>query len=114
MHVTTSDGKAARLVFCHPGFFSGAGKGLVGALANPISGGLDALSTTFEGFDAASSSLLGRARPQAAVRSRLPRAIGGDHKLLPFKRAPASDERQASLYWICSSTNTPCNFLPAK
>lgn len=70
------------------------GKGIVGAFANPISGGLDALSTTFEGFDAASSSLLGRARPQAAIRSRLPRAIGGDHKLLPFRRMPDNDERQ--------------------
>ena len=82
------------LEVCNAGLFSGVGKGLVGAFANPISGGLDALSTTFEGFDAASSSLLGRARPQAAIRGRLPRAIGGDHKLLPFKRLPNSDERQ--------------------
>jgi hypothetical protein len=64
----------------------------VGAVANPLSGGLDALSTTFEGFDAASSSLLGRARPQAAKRSRLPRAIGGDHRLLPFTRSAGSSE----------------------
>ena len=76
----------------------------MGAFANPISGGLDALSTTFEGFDAASSSLLGRARPQAAVRSRLPRAIGGDHKLLPFKRMPNSDERQVN-------TSTASSFM---
>ena len=50
-----------------PGLFTGIGKGLVGAVANPLSGGLDALSTTFEGFDAASSSLLGRARPQVSI-----------------------------------------------
>ena len=66
----------------------------MGAVANPVSGGLDALSSTFEGIDAASSSLLGRARPQAARRSRLPRAIGGDRKLLPFRRPPDQTEKQ--------------------
>ena len=62
------------------------------------------LSSTFEGIDAASSSLMGRARPQAAQRSRLPRAIGGDRKLLPFKRPPDFSERQVPPF----SNVNPC------
>lgn len=93
------------------GFITGMGKGLVGAVANPLSGSLDAISSTFEGIDAASSTLLrGRdLRPQAAVRSRLPRAIGGDRKLLPFKRPPNNTETQAGhsfVSWNVSITSS--------
>ena len=76
------------------GFFSGVRKGVIGAVANPASGTLDAFSSAFEGLDAAKNSLLGRARPQEAVRIRLPRAIGGDHKLLPFRRSSVNTENQ--------------------
>ena len=76
------------------GFFTGVRKGLVGAVTNPASGTLDAFSSAFEGIDAAKNSLLGRARPQQAERKRLPRAIGGDHKLLPFRRPPGNSENQ--------------------
>lgn len=91
------------------GFFSGVRKGLVGAVANPVSGTLEAFSSTFEGIDATKSSLLGRSRPQEAVRHRLPRAIGGDHKLLPFKRPPHGSEQQVTLP---HKTTTPLSRFP--
>lgn len=63
----------------------GVGKGLVGAVAAPVSGGLDLFSSAVEGLDATKASLLGK--PRAGVllgRHRLPRVIGGDFKLKPF------------------------------
>ena len=85
---------------CFAGLITGLGKGIVGAVAQPVSGGLDFVSSTIEGFDATSNSLLGRSRPQAAKRVRLPRAIGGDHKLLPFIRSDAT-ESQVSMH-VCT------------
>ncbi|DBA67777.1 TPA: hypothetical protein ACH3X2_001211 [Trebouxia sp. C0005] len=60
------------------GFFKGVGKGVVGAIAQPISGGLDFASSAFQGIDATKDQLIGR--PQAGTiyrRLRLPQAIGG-------------------------------------
>jgi len=66
------------------GAFKGIAKGLVGAVANPVSGALDALSATVEGFDAS----FGRNKEDLLVleRRRLPRVLGGDGKLQPLLR----------------------------
>ena len=65
----------------------------MGAAAQPVSGALDFMSSAFEGIDASSNTILGRLsnRPRAVKRRRLPRAIGGDRKLLPFLRSDGSD-----------------------
>ncbi len=65
----------------------GVGKGLVGAVAAPVSGGLDLFSSAVEGLDASKAALFGN--PRAGVllgRRRLPRVIGGDFRLKPFTR----------------------------
>lgn len=81
------------------GFVKGLGQGLVGAAAQPVSGALDLLSSAFEGIDASSNTILGRlsARPRAVARRRLPRALGGDRKLLPFVRSDGTD-RQVGMH----------------
>lgn len=67
------------------GFLKGVGKGVVGAIAQPISGGLDFASSAFEGIDATKDQLIGRPRAGTANRRlRLPRAIGGDGKVTAF------------------------------
>ncbi len=61
------------------------GKGVVGAIAQPISGGLDFASSAFEGIDATKDQLIGRPRAGTTNRRlRLPRAIGGDGKVTAF------------------------------
>ena len=67
------------------GFLEGVGKGVVGAIAQAISGDLDFASSAFEGIDATKDLLIGR--PRAGVnnrRLRLPRAVGGDGKVTAF------------------------------
>lgn len=67
--------------------WQGVGKGLVGAVAAPVSGGLDLFSSAMEGLDASKELLLGRPRAGTMLeRCRLPRTIGGDFRLLPFIR----------------------------
>ena len=57
----------------------------MGAIAQPISGGLDFASSAFEGIDATKDQLIGRPRAGTANRRlRLPRAIGGDGKVTAF------------------------------
>jgi vacuolar protein sorting-associated protein 13A/C len=79
----------------------GVGKGLVGAVAAPVSGGLDMFSSAMEGLDASKDSLLGRPRAGNTLdRRRLPRTIGGDFKLLPFIRedsAQGTSERAVNV-----------------
>ena len=82
------------------GFVKGVGKGIIGAVAQPVSGGLDLMSSTFEGFGAVQDNLMGRQRSNAR-RLRLPRAIGGDCKLQPFLRADG--EKQVGLSGFCFS-----------
>ena len=67
------------------GAMKGIAKGLVGVVANPVSGALDALSATAEGFDASLSS---KARESMInmQRRRLPRVVGGDGRLTPQLR----------------------------
>ncbi|GAB4822342.1 hypothetical protein N2152v2_009388 [Parachlorella kessleri] len=76
------------------GAIVGVGQGLVGALANPVSGMLDALSATAEGFNAS----FGRKRDDALVwqRRRLPRAVGGEGRLQPIIGSDGTD-RQARI-----------------
>jgi hypothetical protein len=63
------------------------GQGLVGAVAAPVSGGLDLFSSAIEGLDASKERLLGRPRAGTLLaRRRLPRVIGGEAKLQPFIR----------------------------
>lgn len=76
------------------------GKGLVGAVAAPVSGGLDLFSSAMEGLDASKESLLGRPRAGTMLeRCRLPRTIGGDFRLLPFIRD--GSEREVILSSMC-------------
>eukprot|EP00884_Botryococcus_braunii_P010316 jgi/Botrbrau1/19286/Bobra.0073s0029.1 len=73
------------------GFVKGVSKGLIGAVAQPVSGGLEFFSNAFEGIDASSSNLVGRQRnPRYLQRRRLPRAIGGDKRVLPLLRLVGS------------------------
>eukprot|EP00887_Chlorella_sp_A99_P001951 scaffold18.g1951.t1 len=69
------------------GAVKGAAMGILGAVANPVSGMLDALSATAEGFDAS----FGKPREAALVleRRRLPRVVGGDGRLQPLARIEA-------------------------
>jgi vacuolar protein sorting-associated protein 13A/C len=65
----------------------GVSKGLIGVVAQPVSGGLEFFSSAFEGIDASSSNLVGRQRnPRYLQRRRLPRAIGGDGRVEPLLR----------------------------
>ena len=78
------------------GFVKGVGKGLLGVAAQPMSGALDFMSSAFEGIDVTSGALRTRLGKSALARARqrLPRAIGGDRRLLPFLRSDGTD-RQA-------------------
>ncbi|DBB13347.1 TPA: hypothetical protein ACH3X3_005082 [Trebouxia sp. C0006] len=75
------------------GFFKGVGKGVVGAIAQPISGGVDFASSAFEGIDATKDQLI--VRPRAGTtnrRLRLPRAIGRDGKVTAFLGSDATEK----------------------
>lgn len=74
------------------GFMKGVGKGLVGAVAQPMSGGLDLMSSTFEGLDASKDKMLGKVRTGLLLRRRLPRVISGDRKLQPFLRGGSEQQ----------------------
>jgi len=91
------------------GFVKGIGRGLVGVAAQPVSGALDFMSSAFEGIDVTSGALRARlgARTIARARQRLPRAIGGDRRLLPFLRSDGTD-RQARARQRCHrNAHTP-------
>ena len=79
------------------------GQGIVGVAANPISGALDFMSSAFEGMDASSAALLKRARAAEAQRARLPRAIAGDKRLLPFLRPDGNGMMTDKQVSACSS-----------
>lgn len=70
----------------------GLGQGLLGAVANPVSGLLDAFSATAEGFATA-----GRTKVESLVtdRKRLPRVVGADGRVLPLVRD--GSDRQACI-----------------
>jgi len=69
------------------------GKGVVGAIAQPICGGLDFASSAFEGIDATKDQLVGRPRAGTTNRRlRLPRAIGGDGKVTAFLGSDATEK----------------------
>ncbi|KAK9834254.1 hypothetical protein WJX81_000411 [Elliptochloris bilobata] len=96
------------------GFVKGVGKGLLGVAAQPMSGALDFMSSAFEGIDVTSGALRTRLGKSALARARqrLPRAIGGDRRLLPFLRSDGTD-RQAcveavgqALMWRASAAAT--------
>jgi len=93
----------------------GIGKGLVGAVAQPVSGGLDLFSSAFEGLDASKDQLLGKPRASILLRrKRLPRVIGGDGKLQPFVRN--GTERQVCVAWPscdCGGRIVMCSVLHA-
>ena len=79
----------------------GVGKGLLGVAAQPMSGALDFMSSAFEGIDVTSGALrtrLGKAA-LARARQRLPRAIGGDRRLLPFLRSDGTDHQARCGCW---------------
>lgn len=90
--------RTSRICVLAAGFVKGLGQGLVGAAAQPVSGALDFMSSAFEGIDASSNTILGRLsnRPRALKRRRLPRAIGGDRKLLPAVRSDGTDTQASS------------------
>jgi hypothetical protein len=73
------------------GAVRGAAAGLVGVVSNPVSGALDALSATAEGFDAKFAS---KAREERLVyaRRRLPRVVSGDGRILPIVREGSDRE----------------------
>ena len=74
------------------------GKGVVGAIAQPISGGLDFASSAFEGIDATKDQLIGRPRAGTTNRRlRLPRAIGGDGKVTAFLGSDATENEVGHL-----------------
>ena len=82
------------------GFFKGVGKGVVGAIAQPISGGLDFASSAFEGIDASKDQLIGRPRAGTTNgRLRLPRAIGGDGKVTAFLGSDGTEKEVSALCW---------------
>ena len=88
------------------GFFKGVGKGVVGAIAQPISGGLDFASSAFEGIDATKDQLIGRPRAGTAHRRlRLPRALGGDGKVTAFIGSDGSEKEvtTTALHVYCSN-----------
>ncbi len=66
---------------------------MVGAIAQPISGGLDFASSAFEGIDATKDQLIGRPRAGTTNRRlRLARAIGGDGKVTAFLGSDATEK----------------------
>ncbi len=74
------------------------GKGVVGAIAQPISGGLDFASSAFEGIDATKDQLIGRPRAGTTNRRlRLPRAIGGDGKVTAFLGSDGTEKEVGHL-----------------
>ena len=86
------------------GFFKGVGKGVVGAIAQPISGGLDFASSAFEGIDATKDQLIGRPRAGTTNRRlRLPRAIGGDGKVTAFICSDGSEKEVLPSFTFISS-----------
>ena len=75
---------------------------MVGAIAQPISGGLDFASSAFEGIDATKDQLIGRPRAGTTNRRlRLPRAIGGDGKVTAFLGSDATEKEVG-----CASSTT--------
>ncbi len=83
----------------------GVGRGLLGVAVQPMSGALDFMSSAFEGIDVTSGALRARlgTRAIARARQRLPRAIGGDRRLLPFLRSDGSDKQAR-----CSCSQSSC------
>jgi len=71
---------------------------VVGAIAQPISGGLDFASSAFEGIDATKDQLIGRPRAGTTNRRlRLPRAIGGDGKVTAFLGSDGTEKEVGDL-----------------
>ncbi len=71
---------------------------MVGAIAQPISGGLDFASSAFEGIDATKDQLIGRPRAGTTNRRlRLPRAVGGDGKVTAFLGSDATEKEVSYL-----------------
>ena len=71
---------------------------MVGAIAQPISGGLDFASSAFEGIDASKDQLIGRPRAGSTNRRlRLPRAIGGDGKVTAFLGSDGTEKEVGDL-----------------
>eukprot|EP00798_Chlamydomonas_sp_ICE-L_P025166 gene25166-10797_t len=68
------------------GFFSGLGKGFIGAATAPVSGALAAASKVTEGMDATYSTMRSfvSSAPRRSGRKRLPRHFTGDRILEPF------------------------------
>ena len=76
---------------------------MVGAIAQPISGGLDFASSAFEGIDASKDQLIGRPRAGSTNRRpRLPRAIGGDGKVTALLGSDGTEKEVGHF-----STTTP-------
>ena len=97
----------------HAGFLRGVGKGVVGAIAQPISGGLDFASSAFEGIDATKDQLIGRPRAGTANRRlRLPRAIGGDGKVTAFIGSDGTEKEVRSQQSVCIATAPVAIALP--
>ncbi len=70
----------------------------MGAIAQPISGGLDFASSAFEGIDATKDQLIGRPRAGTTNRRlRLPRAIGGDGKVTAFLGSDGTEKEVGHL-----------------
>ena len=70
----------------------------MGAIAQPISGGVDFASSGFEGIDATKDQLIGRPRAGTTNRClRLPRAIGGDGKVTAFLRSNGTEKEVGHL-----------------
>ncbi|KAL4443584.1 hypothetical protein ABPG75_011321 [Micractinium tetrahymenae] len=72
------------------GAIKGVGKGLLGVVANPVSGVLEAMSATAEGFDAT----FGKPRDRLLVleRRRPARVISGEGKLMPLVRGGSTKQ----------------------
>ena len=82
------------------GFVRGAAAGLVGAVAQPVSGGLDLISSALEGVDATAATVGARlgGRGAAPARARLPRvARTPRHGLRPLGGDGAGVARAAEL-----------------
>ena len=70
----------------------------MGAIAQPISGGLDFASSAFEGIDATKDQLIGHPRAGTTNgRLRLPRAIGGDGKVTAFLGSDGTEKEVGHL-----------------
>ncbi len=79
---------------------------MVGAIAQPISGGLDFASSAFEGIDATKDQLIGRPRAGTTSRRlRLARAIGGDGKVTAFL---GSDATEKEVGYLSLTMPYPC------